>query len=206
LFSEWTVTLLDYACIVDTSQEPYPTGSTAQPSASTKKNRLAPAKEVPEPDSSPVIGKGAALAPDVDIGDSNAVSATEEGGAMDESTAPTEGQTVGEVRRQVEKMTYEEGQTGDAVAVDKELRRAASAGGGQSQESKTENDNEEEWEEIDKTEVDEAKASEREGKELKRKALDRSESSFVKDDEAMAKRQKETPSVRCRPSCLAKCI
>jgi hypothetical protein len=106
-------------------------------------------------------------------------------------------------------MTYEEGAEGtegvegvegaegtEGVVEDEDLKQEGPAGTDVGDEQVT--DGKDEWEEIGNAEADEARASEKdkEGKELKRKALDRSESSFAKDDETAVKRAKETPSVR----------
>lgn len=132
--------------------------------------------------------------------------AGEEAAAGADEEAKAEGQTVGEVRRKVEKMTYEEGVEGvegaegdgstEDVVKEEDLKQEVPTGTDVGDEQVT--DGKDEWEEIGKAEADEARASEKdkEGKELKRKALDRSESSFAKDDETVVKRAKETPSVR----------
>ncbi|RSH92418.1 hypothetical protein EHS25_008833 [Saitozyma podzolica] len=185
------------------SVEP-PVGSTSQPTAiTTKKNRLAPADETEEPaESSPVLGKG-----DLNVKPSQPEGGEEAGAGVDEE-AKAEGQTVGEVRRKVEKMTYEEGAEGvegaegaegvgsaEDVVEDEDLQQEGPTGADVGDEQVT--DGKDEWEEIGNAEADEARASEKdkEGKELKRKALDRSESSFAKDDETVVKRAKETPSL-----------
>ncbi|GFZ51621.1 hypothetical protein JCM24511_09388 [Saitozyma sp. JCM 24511] len=178
------------------SVEP-PVGSTSQPTAiTTKKNRLAPADETEEPaESSPVLAKG-----DLDVEPSQPEGGEEAAAGADEE-AKAEGQTVGEVRRKVEKMTYEEGVEGvegvgsaEDVVENEDLKQEGPTGTDVGDEQAT--DGKDEWEEIGKAEADEARASEKdkEGKELKRKALDRSESSFAKDDETVVKRAKETPS------------
>jgi Ran-binding protein 3 len=146
-----------------------------------------------------VLGKG-----DLDVKPSQPEGGEEAGAGVDEEPK-AEGQTVGEVRRKVEKMTYEEGAEGaegvgsaEDVVEDEDLQQEGPTGADVGDEQVT--DGKDEWEEIGNAEADEARASEKdkEGKELKRKALDRSESSFAKDDETVVKRAKETPSVRVR--------
>lgn len=91
--------------------------------------------------------------------------------------ADTAEENVGEVRKRVEKMSYEEAQS-------------------KTNDNNNNNDNDnaadESWEKIEKEEMESTK-----GDGLKRKALDRNDTSFttVEEDVAAAKRQKDTPSV-----------
>lgn len=134
------------------------------------------------------------LEPTVEANDTSPVKSTS-GGALPEAngTSGQEAKNVKEVRRKVEKMNWKEGEGGPSDL--------------------TENDNKDsEWEEIGKEEADEAKArasatetetetavetsSTNNGDGLKRKALDRSESSTAVSGEEKSKRPKDTPSVR----------
>ncbi|OXG75136.1 ran-binding protein 3 [Cryptococcus neoformans Gb118] len=93
-----------------------------------------------------------------------------------DGAADTAEENVGEVRKRVEKMSYEEAQS-------------------KTNDNNNNNDNDnaadESWEKIEKEEMENTK-----GDGLKRKALDRNDTSFttVEEDVAAAKRQKDTPS------------
>lgn len=98
-----------------------------------------------------------------------------------DGAADTAEENVGEVRKRVEKMSYEEAQS-------------------KTNDNNNNNDNDnaadESWEKIEKEEMENTK-----GDGLKRKALDRNDTSFtaVEEDVAAAKRQKDTPSVSLKP-------
>lgn len=96
-----------------------------------------------------------------------------------DGAADTAEENVGEVRKRVEKMSYEEAQS-------------------KTNDNNNDNDNaaDESWEKIEKEEMENTK-----GDGLKRKALDRNDTSFttVEEDVAAAKRQKDTPSVSLKP-------
>ena len=155
-------------------QEPYPTELPTQTSIAVKKNRLAPTpsdnparpSESDEPD----------LRPELEPKRKSSLD-------NEDPAKPTEveGRIVGEMRRKVEKMTYEE----DGEKVDEEGNDSG------------------EWEKIDKEDVDDGVTNEVEveGEGLKRKAAHRSESSTAQGNDGV-KRQKETPSVRFLPSHL----
>lgn len=142
-----------------------------------------------------------------------------------------EARNVGEVRRKVEKMTYEEegeagGQeldlpdrdddeqpdsamslsTAGRAAKEEEAVNEGGIADDGADEDEDEDERGEEWEEIEKDEAAGALAEEDQtkGDGLKRKALDRNESSFAHDDEEGVKRQKDTPPVRVasRPRTL----
>ncbi|OXH25489.1 ran-binding protein 3 [Cryptococcus neoformans] len=91
-----------------------------------------------------------------------------------DGAADTAEENVGEVRKRVEKMSYEEAQS-------------------KTNDNNNDDDNaaDESWEKIEKEEMENTK-----GDGLKRKALDRNDTSFttVEEDVAAAKRQKDTPS------------
>ncbi|WVQ98296.1 hypothetical protein IAU59_005419 [Kwoniella sp. CBS 9459] len=96
------------------------------------------------------------------------------------SAGPKEGKNVGEVRKQVEKMSYEEGQNAKTTTAAKgaaeesvDLEGEELTGGAEGSESAS----------------TEASNSDK----LKRKALERSESSFAQEDDSTTKRQKDTP-------------
>ncbi|OXM76835.1 ran-binding protein 3 [Cryptococcus neoformans Bt63] len=95
-----------------------------------------------------------------------------------DGAADTAEENVGEVRKRVEKMSYEEAQ---------------SKTNDNNNNNNNDNDNaaDESWEKIEKEEMESSK-----GDGLKRKALDRNDTSFttVEEDVAAAKRQKDTPS------------
>lgn len=94
-----------------------------------------------------------------------------------DGAADTAEENVGEVRKRVEKMSYEEAQS-------------------KTNDNNNDNAADESWEKIEKEEMESTK-----GDGLKRKALDRNDTSFttVEEDVAAAKRQKDTPSVSLKP-------
>ncbi|KAE8540486.1 hypothetical protein D1P53_003432 [Cryptococcus gattii VGV] len=92
-----------------------------------------------------------------------------------EADADTAEQNVGEVRKQVEKMSYEEGQ---------------SKSQGDNNNDNNSDKGDDSWEKIEKEEAESAK-----GDGLKRKALDRNDPSFnTVEQDVATKRQKDTPS------------
>jgi len=109
-----------------------------------------------------------------------------------------EGRTVGEVRRKVEKMTYEEETKGNNEV----LNDRAPNGDIHEMDRSDPNNDSGEWEKIEKSEAIETEST---GEGHKRKALDRSESSaaHIEAGEVETKRQKETPSVCPPSSCSA---
>ncbi|WWD21719.1 hypothetical protein CI109_106206 [Kwoniella shandongensis] len=126
----------------------------------------------------------------------------------DETGQKTEGKTVGEVREKVEKMNWKEGRPvpkGDEV-IQEDSKEGDSDGVGKANGEVTGDVGEasvqdpspssatpagdESWEKIEKEEVESTS-----GEGLKRKALQRSESSSVQlDEDSSVKRQKDTPS------------
>ena len=121
-----------------------------------------------------------------------------------------EGQNVGEVRRKVEKMTYEEeagGRNGVSPpngATDSTIpnnNRIPSAPEDEGTVNADDGDDSGEWEKIDAAEIEAATA----GDGLKRKAVEPSESSSTAGGDHIqvegVKRQKETPSVCLQYSC-----
>ena len=151
----------------------------------TKKNRVAPTDS---------LGQAKPADPsDVELDEA-------ESGANDRK----EGQTVGDVRRKVEKMTYEEeaggpnGLSPPRGATDKTLPsddRIPLLPGDDATVHADDGDDSGEWETIDKSEIEAATV----GDGLKRKAVGPSEPSSIpaggdKQGEGV-KRQKETPSV-----------
>lgn len=98
-----------------------------------------------------------------------------------DGAADTAEENVGEVRKRVEKMSYEEAQ---------------SKTNDNNNNNNNDNAADESWEKIEKEEMENTK-----GDGLKRKALDRNDTSFttVEEDVAAAKRQKDTPSVSLKP-------
>lgn len=161
----------------------------------TKKNRLAEAtasekSKTPDPN-------------DVEVDET-------EPGPNDSKPAEGEGGNVGEVRRKVEKLTHEEGAGGEVGGPDEAAPNGDDGGkevvienpSGDHQMDKADAGNDSgEWVEIDKSEVEADVPVEGDG--LKRKNLERSESSFVQGageiEGAGVKRQKDTPSVRSHP-------
>lgn len=150
-----------------TQQEPIH----AEPAAAlaTKKNRVASAPSA----------TAAATAEEL---------AEQEGECDPDVVSETDGdpaeQNVGEVRKQVEKMSYEEGQS-------------------KSQGDKNNDNNsdkgDESWEKIEKEEAEGVK-----GDGLKRKALDRNDTSFnTVEQDVATKRQKDTPSVSRKVICVS---
>lgn len=149
-----------------TQQEPIHAESAA--ALATKKNRVA---------SVPSAKGGAATAEEL----------TEQEGEGDpavvvvaETDADTAEQNVGEVRKQVEKMSYEEGQSKSEGDINNDNNNNNNSDKG-----------DESWEKIEKEEAESAK-----GDGLKRKALDRNDTSFnTVEQDVATKRQKDTPSV-----------
>lgn len=150
-----------------TQQEPIHAESAA--ALATKKNRVAP---VPS-------ARGAATAEEL---------AEQEGEGDPDVVGETDGDTaeqnVGEVRKQVEKMSYEEGQ---------------SKSQGDKNNDTNSDKGDESWEKIEKEEAEGVK-----GDGLKRKALDRNDTSFnTVEQDVATKRQKDTPSVSHQVTCFS---
>ncbi|WVQ79819.1 hypothetical protein IAT38_001919 [Cryptococcus sp. DSM 104549] len=183
------------------SQEP----AHAEPSSvlpvATKKNRIASsssAKNGPNQLESAAEDDEDIADADADADDADADAEVE--GQTEGEKKKTEGQIVKEVRRKVEKMSYEEGQ-GVPAPVDEDVEIPAAAPAGEAAEASTNADvgadqevetpGDESWEKIEKDEVEGSKG----GDGLKRKVLDRSETSFTQESSDVAsKRQKDTPS------------
>ena len=159
----------------------------------TKKNRLAPTSSLGD--------RGSADLPNTHVeGEPEEHEPEAEPGPNDAK----EGQTVGEVRRKVEKMTYEEGSGGPgntkAAAPIGSAGRETITGDAEMVRTDT-GDDSAEWEKIDKAEVEvEADDVQSGGDGLKRKAPDQCESSLAQGNGGGegVKRQKDTPSV-CPP-------
>ncbi|OCF33808.1 hypothetical protein I316_04520 [Kwoniella heveanensis BCC8398] len=154
------------------SLEPTQAGAAIPDPIATKKNRIASANSLKS--TGPNDGD-LAEEPEVEAEDVDVESEEPKGSA----SASKEGENVGEVRKKVEKMSYEEGQSakspeGQADAEEdagEEVKDAAA-----------------EAQEKDKVAVEESNSDK-----LKRKALERSESSFAQEDDATSKRQRDTP-------------
>ncbi|WVF69551.1 hypothetical protein IAT40_004329 [Kwoniella sp. CBS 6097] len=168
------------------SLEPTQAGAAIPDPVATKKNRIASAnslkstgpndvdlQEEPEDEAE---AEAEAAAEDVDVESEE----PERRGPVSK-----EGKTVGEVRKKVEKMSYEEGQSAKTTSPPRAKATSAVA--------------EEDVDLGDKKstggaeEIEAAAAEGSNSDKLKRKALDRSESSFAQEDDSTTKRQKDTP-------------
>ncbi|ADV24452.1 conserved hypothetical protein [Cryptococcus gattii WM276] len=147
----------------------------------TAKQDSASLKRVREGSLEPIHAESAAaLATKKNRVASTAEELTEQEGEGDpdvvaETDADTAEQNVGEVRKQVEKMSYEEGQ---------------SKSQGDNNNDNNSDKGDDSWEKIEKEEAESVK-----GDGLKRKALDRNDTSFnTVEQDVATKRQKDTPS------------
>ncbi|OCF44811.1 hypothetical protein I317_01300 [Kwoniella heveanensis CBS 569] len=154
------------------SLEPTQAGAAIPDPIATKKNRIASANSLKS--TGPNDGD-LAEEPEVEAEDVDVESEEPKGSA----SASKEGENVGEVRKKVEKMSYEEGQS----AKSPEGKADAEEDAGEEVKDAA----------AEAQEKDEVAVEESNSDKLKRKALERSESSLAQEDDATSKRQRDTP-------------